>query len=101
MYRYYTKNGNIIVALLGMDLDRFKKVNDLLGHDVGDLILKKVSERFEGLLRSDDTVAHPGGDEFLTIPRTTMSVLLHLRFAPLPVYEIEELMLERKVLVVT
>ncbi len=63
----HAKRSNSIVALLSMDLDRFKKVNDSLGHDVGDLLLKEVSERFKGFLRSGDTVARLGGDEFAII----------------------------------
>ncbi len=61
------KRSKGIVALLSMDLDRFKKVNDSLGHDVGDLLLKGVSERFKGFLRSADTIARLGGDEFAII----------------------------------
>ncbi|MCP4252431.1 MAG: EAL domain-containing protein [Candidatus Scalindua sp.] len=63
----HAKRGNNIVALLSIDLDRFKKVNDSLGHDVGDLLLKEVSERFKGFLRGADTVARLGGDEFAII----------------------------------
>ena len=63
----HAKRSKSIVALLSMDLDRFKKINDSLGHDVGDLLLKEVSERFTGFLRSSDTVARLGGDEFAII----------------------------------
>ncbi len=63
----HAKRSETIVALLSMDLDRFKKVNDSLGHDVGDLLLKEVSVRFKGFLRSADTVARLGGDEFAII----------------------------------
>ncbi len=61
------KRTKSLVALLSIDLDRFKKVNDTLGHDVGDLLLKEVAQRFTSLLRSSDTIARMGGDEFTAI----------------------------------
>lgn len=54
-------------AILMMDLDRFKEVNDTLGHDVGDELLVQVSTRVSNLLRNTDTVARIGGDEFAII----------------------------------
>jgi diguanylate cyclase (GGDEF)-like protein len=54
-------------ALLVVDLDRFKQVNDTLGHHIGDLVLQKVAELFATRVRRSDTVARTGGDEFSVI----------------------------------
>jgi diguanylate cyclase len=54
-------------ALLVVDLNHFKQVNDSLGHHAGDLLLKKVSELFSSRVRRSDTVARTGGDEFSLI----------------------------------
>lgn len=54
-------------AIILMDLDRFKEVNDTLGHDVGDLLLKEVGRRLTSTVRDTDTVARLGGDEYVII----------------------------------
>lgn len=55
------------LALMLLDLDRFKEVNDTLGHSVGDELLQVVGERLASLVRESDTVARMGGDEFTLI----------------------------------
>jgi diguanylate cyclase (GGDEF)-like protein/PAS domain S-box-containing protein len=57
------------VAVLFLDLDDFKKINDTLGHDTGDKVLKETASRLRSVLRSGDTVGRLGGDEFIILLR--------------------------------
>jgi len=61
----YAQRNRHKLAMLLLDLDQFKDVNDTLGHSVGDKLLKAVSERLINILRKSDTVARMGGDEFM------------------------------------
>ena len=65
------------LALLLIDLDQFKEVNDTLGHEVGDLLLKEVSKRTRSCIRESDTLARLGGDEF-TVVLPDISIIGHI-----------------------
>ncbi|MCJ8318200.1 MAG: EAL domain-containing protein [Colwellia sp.] len=63
----HAKRHKNLIALFFIDLDRFKQVNDSLGHDYGDLLLKEITKRLLLVLRTEDTVARIGGDEFVIL----------------------------------
>nr|WP_294839468.1 PAS domain S-box protein [uncultured Methylotenera sp.] len=74
------------MALLFLDLDHFKHINDSLGHDVGDLLLKEVANRLLKCVRAADTVSRQGGDEFVII----LSEISHTHDAELVAQKIIE-----------
>jgi len=55
------------LAIMSLDLDRFKEVNDTMGHNVGDEVLKRIAKKLALTVRSSDTVGRLGGDEFLLL----------------------------------
>jgi len=69
------------VAILFLDLDGFKNINDTLGHDVGDKLLKQVAGRLSGHVRSADLIARQGGDEFIIVMGRLSASTAALRLA--------------------
>jgi diguanylate cyclase len=66
-YIQAAKRYDRMVAVLYMDLDGFKAINDNYGHGIGDILLSEVAERFKNCLRESDTIARVGGDEFVAL----------------------------------
>ncbi len=63
----FARRNHTRLAVMFIDLDKFKPINDHLGHDAGDMVLKEVARRIRNALRESDTVARIGGDEFVVL----------------------------------
>lgn len=72
-----SRRADVPLAILLIDLDEFKEVNDMLGHDVGDTLLQETARRIRSCIRDADTVARQGGDEF-TVILTELSDRTHI-----------------------
>jgi diguanylate cyclase (GGDEF)-like protein len=70
-----------VTAVMLIDLDRFKEVNDTLGHHIGDLLLQQIGPRLAGVLRESDSIARLGGDEFAVLLPDVKSELAAMEIA--------------------
>lgn len=90
------------VAVMFIDLDRFKTINDSLGHYVGDLLLQEVAQRLTSCIRASDTVARLGGDEFVIVLESLPSPEEVQRIADTMIHEVSRsLLIEGRELYVT
>lgn len=80
-FRRSRRSGEVS-AVFFVDLDRFKSINDMYGHRVGDELLVAVANRLTGLLRPDDTLARLSGDEFLICAKDCSTVPARIRSSP-------------------
>ncbi len=73
------KRNNETFAIMFLDLDHFKDINDALGHKAGDMLLVEVAKRFQSVLRDEDTVSRLGGDEFVfLLPNSDSKGIIHV-----------------------
>ena len=78
------------LTVMILDLDRFKYINDSLGHSIGDKLLKQVSKRLKNCLRADDVLARDGGDEFAILLPNTGNTNQVIEYAKTIIESLEE-----------
>jgi diguanylate cyclase (GGDEF)-like protein len=95
-----SRRNSTLVAVMFIDLDRFKEINDVLGHATGDALLQEVSARVLAHLRPEDTCARVGGDEFVVVSgdhaddRSILDLAQRLRSAVLAPFDVDGLSLD-------